>query len=57
MEDFECALREVKPAFGAVTETLQAYILNGIIDYGPHFHHLHTTCQTLVEQVREPSLS
>lgn len=51
MEDFEAALKEVKPAFGAVTETLQEYILNGMIDYGPHFNHLHNTCRTLVDQV------
>ena len=50
MEDFEEALREVKPAFGAVTETLEAYRLNGIIDYGEHFRHLLSVCKQLVEQ-------
>ena len=54
MEDFEEALREVKPAFGAVTETLEAYRLNGIIDYGEHFRHLISVCKQLVEQASVP---
>jgi len=54
MEDFEAALAEIKPAFGAVTETLAAYCLNGIIDFGAPFRHLRATCQTLVEQARRP---
>ena len=49
-EDFEEALKEVKPAFGAVTELLEAYRLNGIIDYGEHFRHLLSVCKQLVEQ-------
>jgi hypothetical protein len=52
MEDFEEALKEVKPAFGAVTETLEAYRLNGIIDYGEHCRHLLSVCKQLVEQAR-----
>ncbi|CAL8461921.1 g1452 [Coccomyxa elongata] len=52
MEDFEAALAEVKPAFGAVTETLEEYRLNGILEYSDHFRHLLATCKTLVEQVR-----
>ena len=51
MEDFESALAEIKPAFGAVTETLAAYCINGMIDFGEPFRHLLATCQTLVEQV------
>ena len=50
-EDFERALAEIKPAFGAVTEALEEYRLNGIISYGRHFAHLQDTCATLVEQV------
>ena len=50
MEDFEEALKEVKPAFGAVTETLEAYRLNGIIEYGDNFRHLLSLCKQLVEQ-------
>ena len=52
MNDFLMAFKEVKPAFGAVTETLNQYRLNGIIDWGPGFRHLATTCKTLTEQVR-----
>ena len=51
MQDFDRALSEVKPAFGAVTETLEQHRLNGIIDCGEHFRHLQSTCRTLVEQV------
>ncbi len=50
MQDFETALAEVKPAFGAVTETLETYRANGIIPYGERFVHLQSTCRTLVEQ-------
>ena len=49
-EDFEEALKEVKPAFGAVTETLEAYRLNGIVEYGDNFRHLLSLCKQLVEQ-------
>lgn len=52
MEDFLAALDEVKPAFGAVTETLESYRLHGMIDYGPRFQHLLSSCRTLVNQVR-----
>ena len=55
MQDFDCALSEVKPAFGAVTETLEQHRLNGIIDCGEHFRHLQSTCRTLVEQVGDLS--
>ncbi|KAK9852554.1 hypothetical protein WJX84_006225 [Apatococcus fuscideae] len=55
MQDFETALREVKPAFGAVTETLETYRANGIIPYGERFDHLQSTCRTLVEQVSKSS--
>ena len=51
MQDFDTALAEVKPAFGAVTETLETYRANGIIPYGERFVHLQSTCRTLVEQV------
>ena len=50
MQDFMAALKEVKPAFGAVVETLDSYRLNGITNWGPGFEHLAATCRTLVEQ-------
>jgi hypothetical protein len=52
MADFEAALAEVKPAFGAVVDTLETYRLNGMIDSGDTYRHLRSTCQTLVQQVR-----
>ncbi|KAK9813277.1 hypothetical protein WJX72_011798 [[Myrmecia] bisecta] len=52
MEDFERALREIKPAFGAVTETLAAYRLNGMIESGLRHRDMLSTCKRLVEQVR-----
>ena len=51
MEDFQRAMGEVHPAFGAVVDTLELYRLNGILDYGDRFRHLASTCQSLVEQV------
>ena len=56
-EDFEEALKEVKPAFGAVTETLEAYRLNGIVEYGDNFRHLLSLCKQLVEQAGPPLLN
>ena len=50
--DFERALEEVKPAFGASTDTFERCRLNGIISPGPAFEKLHHTCRALVEQVR-----
>uniref|UniRef100_A0A7S0S019 Vesicle-fusing ATPase n=2 Tax=Pyramimonas obovata TaxID=1411642 RepID=A0A7S0S019_9CHLO len=52
MADFEAALEEVKPAFGAAVDSLERCRLNGIIPYGPHFQHLMTTCRSIIQQVR-----
>ncbi|KXZ46923.1 hypothetical protein GPECTOR_39g417 [Gonium pectorale] len=52
MEDFEKALEEVKPAFGASTETLESYRTHGIIPCGDAFDHLRQTLTSLVQQVR-----
>ncbi|KAG2433336.1 hypothetical protein HXX76_008400 [Chlamydomonas incerta] len=52
MADFEKALDEVKPAFGASVETLEAYLRHGIISCGEAFDHLRETLSMLVEQVR-----
>ena len=51
MADFERALSEVKPAFGAVTETLEAYRRYGMIRSGPRMQQLMATCKTLVSRV------
>jgi vesicle-fusing ATPase len=50
--DFERALGEVQPAFGASTGTFERCRLNGIISPGAKFEKLHHTCRALVEQVR-----
>jgi len=52
MADFERALTEVVPAFGAPTASLQRCRLNGMIPTGPRFAHLSKTAKLLVEQVR-----
>ena len=51
MADFLKALEEVKPAFGAATESLNAYCLHGIINCGENFDHLLSTLRMLVHQV------
>lgn len=50
--DFEHAMDEVKPAFGAATETLSGYCMHGIISYGDTFEHMRSTLRALVNQVR-----
>ena len=52
MADFLEALVEVKPAFGATLDSLEGYRLHGMIDYGPRYQHLLSSCRTLVQQVR-----
>lgn len=51
MGDFASALDEVKPAFGAQTETLESFRMHGMISYGASFDQLMHTCQRLVDQV------
>jgi vesicle-fusing ATPase len=50
--DFERALGEVQPAFGASTDMFERCRLNGIISPGEKHEKLHHTCRALVEQVR-----
>ncbi|WIA31160.1 hypothetical protein OEZ86_001171 [Tetradesmus obliquus] len=50
--DFEAALSEVQPAFGANTENLSKAMTHGIIDYGDAYRHLANTLRTLVSQVQ-----
>lgn len=50
MADFHQALSEVKPAFGAVTETLESYRPRGMISYGVRMQKLIATCDKLVRQ-------
>lgn len=51
MADFQRALAEVKPAFGAVVDTLETYRSGGMINYGPRMQKLLGTCNKLVRQV------
>lgn len=53
MEDFQVALSEIRPAFGAMADTLESYRLNGIINYGPDFDLL-SSSQSIVQQACPP---
>lgn len=50
--DFEHALTEIQPKFGAPTEDLEALVTNGIVQYGPNFSDIATTLGRCVEQIR-----
>lgn len=50
--DFERALDDVEPKFGAKSQELKAYYRNGFVPYGDNFDMLMGTLERLVEQVR-----
>ncbi|KAF9076917.1 vesicular-fusion protein SEC18 [Rhodocollybia butyracea] len=50
--DFECALEEVKPAFGVSEEELEAVIQNGIIHFDGIIDDILRSGQLFVDQVR-----
>lgn len=50
--DFELALSDVEPKFGAKSTELKAYYRNGFVPYGDSFDILMGTLERLVEQVR-----
>lgn len=50
--DFERALGDVEPKFGAKATELKAYYRNGFVPYGDSFDMLMGTLERLVEQVR-----
>jgi vesicle-fusing ATPase len=52
MKDFERALAETSPAFGANEEELSSCFSNGVYSFSDSFADLHGTMQKLVEQVR-----
>ena len=54
-EDFERALNDVEPKFGAKSQELKAYYRNGFVPYGDSFDALMGTLERLVEQVRNSS--
>lgn len=53
MQDFECALEEVKPAFGSQEESLTRCMRNGIISFSEECKRLQQTCLTLGAQARD----
>jgi len=50
--DFERALDDVEPKFGAKSQELKAHYRNGFVPYGDNFDNLMGTLERLVEQVR-----
>lgn len=51
MQDFITAMEEVIPAFGATVDVLNSYRLHGMVDYGPRYQQIVSSCKTLVRQV------
>lgn len=54
-EDFEHALDEVKPSFGAHIDEFEKLIGGGIQLYSSDFSHMLQSCMSLVEQMRSSS--
>ena len=52
MGDFENAMDEVKPAFGAAADTLESYRAYGVYGISTAFEHIQKTCHMLVEQLK-----
>ena len=50
--DFERALEEIEPKFGAKSQELKAFYRNGFVPYGDSFDLLMDTMERLIEQVR-----
>jgi vesicle-fusing ATPase len=50
--DFEQALNDVEPKFGAHSQELKAFYRNGFVPYGDSFDMMMSTLERLVEQVR-----
>jgi hypothetical protein len=53
MSDFKHSLDEIKPAFGAESDTLKLYAVHGILSCGDAFDHIMHTMRALVHQVSE----
>lgn len=51
-QDFQRALGEVQPKFGADNQELQTLYANGIVSYSQEFEDVRTTLGRLVEQTR-----
>jgi len=52
MGDFENALQEVKPAFGAAVDSLEALRTYGMYEISEAHSHVMSTCRMLVEQLK-----
>lgn len=50
--DFERALNDIEPKFGAKSQELKAYYRNGFVPYGDIFNGMINTLNRLIEQVR-----
>lgn len=50
--DFERALNDIEPKFGAKSQELKAHYRNGFVPYGDAFDNLMATLERLIEQVR-----
>ncbi|KAJ0407669.1 hypothetical protein ATCC90586_001851 [Pythium insidiosum] len=52
MEDFDLALEEVKPKFGAQADQLSLHFKNGLVPYGKSFTDVRDALVRVIEQVR-----
>jgi len=51
-DDFERALGEVRPAFGASTDDLSACVRGGLLQYGPALTHILESSAALIQQLQ-----
>ena len=51
-KDFDRALSEVRPAFGAATDELGSFARGGLVPHGARFEQLRSTLGSLVQQAR-----
>jgi vesicle-fusing ATPase len=52
MEDFDLALEEVKPKFGAKSDELSLYYKNGLVPYGKSFTDVRDALTRVIDQVK-----
>jgi vesicle-fusing ATPase len=52
MADFELALSEIKPAFGADNDNLKVAIRGELVDYGPNFANIYNACKNFTNEIR-----
>ncbi|KDO17569.1 hypothetical protein SPRG_21859, partial [Saprolegnia parasitica CBS 223.65] len=52
LADFELALSEVKPKFGAPQDTLEMFFRNGLLSYGPAFDDVQATLRKVLNHVK-----